>query len=139
MKSRSYYALILLLSCVAPITVIARDGQEHRARAGSVIEATSVQQLNDIIANNARVVVDFYSPTCPPCKRMAPEYAKLPASFSDIVFVKIDVGLSGVTSTFGIRSMPTLYSYLNGEKVNVTYGFQPINDLINYVKKSFNI
>ncbi len=128
MNLRSYTAFILLMSCVAPAIIEA---------SSSVVEATSVAQLQSIISSNARVVVDFYSPTCPPCKRMAPHYAQLPSRINDVLFVKIDVALPGVTSTFGIRSMPTLYCYLDGVKISQSSGFQPINDLVNYVTTAF--
>lgn len=151
MKLRSYYALALLLSCISPITSLRAEHQndlecitdfddqsDPHVRAGSMIEATSVSQLNAIIANNPRVVVDFYAPWCGPCKRMAPEFAKLPGAFSDIVFVKISVDILGVSSTFGIKSMPTIICYKDGQKASQVSGAKSFNDLKNYVSGVFH-
>lgn len=137
MKLRSYFTLVLLFSAVTPTIIMHADDQEHRNRAGSVVEVHSVQELNAIIANNERVVVDFYAPWCGPCKRMSPEFAKLPAAFPDTVFVKISVDLSGVSGTFGIKSMPTLIFYKNGQRVSSFAGFKSFIDLKNYVINTF--
>ena len=137
MKSRSYYALVLLLSCVAPITTIrATDSDEVHHRAGSVIEAHSLAELNQIIANNKNVVVDIYGSWCGPCKKMAPEFAKLPSAFSDIIFVKIEVGSIG--NAFGVRSIPTLICFKDGQNVSQVAGAKSFNDLKNYVSSIFN-
>lgn len=137
MKSRSYYALVLLLSCVAPITTIrATDSEELSTRSGSVIEVHSLAELNQIVANNERVVVDIYGSWCGPCKKMAPEFAKLPGAFSNIVFVKIEIGSAG--DAFGVRSIPTLICFKNGQKVSQVSGAKSFNDLKNYVNSVFN-
>lgn len=139
MKIRSYYALILLLSCIAPSTLIQAENQEHHDRARSaLLEATSVTQLQNIIATNDQVVVDFYASWCGPCKRMAPEFAKLPGAFSDVLFVKISVDLPGVTETFKIKSMPTVIYYKNGEKISQTMGAKSFTDLKNNVNTVYN-
>lgn len=139
MKIRSYYALILLLSCITPSAPIHAENQENQDRARStIIEATSVTQLENIIANNDQVVVDFYASWCGPCKKMAPEFAKLPREFSDVVFVKISVDLAGVTETFKIKSMPTVMYYKNGAKVSQTMGSKTFEALKNQVNTVYN-
>jgi thioredoxin 1 len=140
MKKHSYYALILLLSCIAPITVMQAASDETEShRGGSVRDAGSAQEVNAIIAANDLVVVYFYATWCGPCKRMAPEFAKLPSKVEGVVFVKVNVDLPGITDGFGIRSMPTLYCYKGGQKVSQVSGAKSLNDLINYVKGAFGL
>ena len=139
MKLRSYYTLALLLSCAATTIVLRADEvttQEQGTRSGSVLEAQSMAELKSIIANNANVVVDVYGSWCGPCKKMAPEFAKLPGTFSNIVFVKIEV--EQVDNSFGnIRSVPTLICFKNGQKVNVSAGSKSFNELQKYVSSIF--
>lgn len=142
MKLRSCYTLALLLSCITPYTIARTTEQHtdleetHRTRSGSVQEVTSMQELNDIIAQNKLVVVDIYGTWCAPCKKMAPEFAKLPAAFSDIVFVKIQV--EAIDASLGVRSIPTLICYNNGQKVSQASGAKSFNDLKNYISSVFN-
>ena len=50
-------------------------------------------QVQDIIANNAFVVLDFYADWCKPCKRMNPILHSLAndAVFNEVLFVKINI------------------------------------------------
>lgn len=41
---------------------------------GQVCEITSLAQLQGIIKDYSGVVVDFWSPSCPPCMRFKPTY-----------------------------------------------------------------
>lgn len=134
MKLRSYYALLLLLSCAAPYSSIHAEQQEHRSRAGAAIEITSLQQLQSIIANNEYVVVDFYASWCGPCQRMLPVFGNLATSMQDknIVFVKANVDIAG--STYGIRMLPTIVCFANQKEISRVSGFKPLNDVSNYVK-----
>lgn len=142
MKLRSYFTLALLVSCITAYTV-ARTTEEHAdleethgTRGGSVQEVTSMQALNTIIAQNKKVVVDVYGAWCGPCKRMAPDYAKLPGAFNDILFVKIQVEV--IDASLGVRSIPTLICYVDGQKVSQSSGAKSFNDLKNYVNSVFN-
>lgn len=137
MKLRSYYALILLLSCAAPCTSIKAESQEHRSRTGAAIEITSLAQLQSILAANENVVVDFYASWCGPCQRMLPVFGQLATSLQDknIVFVKANVDIAG--STYGIRMLPTIVCFSGNKEVNRVSGFKPLNDVVSYVKSVY--
>lgn len=137
MKLPSYYALILLLSCAAPCISINAETPEHRARTGAVIEITSADQLQSIIANNEYVVVDFYASWCGPCQRMLPIFGQLATSMQDknIVFVKANVDVAG--GAYGIRMLPTIVCFANHKEASRVSGFKPLNDVTNYVKGVF--
>lgn len=140
MKLRSCYTLALLVSCMSAYTVARTTEQDfeetHGTRSGSVQEVMSMDELNTIIAQNKKVVVDVYGAWCGPCKRMAPDYAKLPGAFSDILFVKIQV--EQTDGSLGVRSIPTLICYIGGKKVSQESGAKSFNDLKNYVNSVFN-
>jgi thioredoxin 1 len=137
MKLRSHYALILLLSCIAPCTFIKAESPENRSRSGSAIEITSLAQLQSIIANNENVVVDFYASWCGPCQRMLPVFGHLATAMHDknIIFVKSNVDIAG--STYGVRMLPTIVCFSSTKEINRVSGFKPLKDLENYVKSVY--
>jgi len=68
------------------------------------------------VANHAgRVLIDFYTPTCPPCRAMAPTLEQIAAEQQETLkVVKIDASEeSELAAEFGIRAVPT-FVLLNG-------------------------
>ena len=45
-----------------------------------------------------KVIIDFFATWCGPCKVIAPTFTKLSEEFKDIVFLKVDVDESEVSS-----------------------------------------
>jgi len=69
-------------------------------------------------AGGKLVLVDFYAQWCGPCKLISPELDQLSKTFSDIIFMKVDVDqIEELASEFEISSMPTIIAFLEGEKV----------------------
>eukprot|EP00064_Thunnus_orientalis_P018411 superscaffoldBa00004239_g18510 len=71
-------------------------------------------------AGTKLVVVDFTATWCGPCRMIGPEFVKLSEKpeNSNVVFLKVDVDKApDVSSSCGIKCMPTFHFYKNGEKV----------------------
>lgn len=62
------------------------------------------------------IIVDFWAPSCMPCKLMEPGLEKIAASHSEKVKVlKVNVNENPLTSSrFFVRSLPTLLFIKNG-------------------------
>jgi thioredoxin 1 len=72
------------------------------------------------------VLVDFYTTTCGPCKRLAPVLEELSQSqeFSSIKIAKMEVTKNPMASQmFGVMSVPTLMFLKNLQVKEVSYGF----------------
>ncbi|MFI3297406.1 MAG: thioredoxin [bacterium] len=81
-------------------------------------------QLNDtnfqeILSNNSVVIVDFSATWCGPCKALSPIVDKIATTYEGRVAVcKMDIEESPeTTEQFGIRSVPTVLFFKNGELV----------------------
>lgn len=73
--------------------------------------------FKDLINSETPVLVDFYADWCGPCRMMPPILDKVKKSFGDgLTIVKIDVDRNQqAAAAYGIRSIPTLILFQNGE------------------------
>jgi thioredoxin 1 len=86
-----------------------------------IIDVTSKEELERVVKENGKVVVDFWAPWCGPCRRIAPTMEELSEDDNGITVVKVNTDESDHAwlSDNNIRSIPTLHFYVDGEfKVN---------------------
>jgi len=79
---------------------------------------------SEVLQADQPVMVDFWAPWCGPCKAISPMVEELAGTFGDRVkFTKCNVDDNPMTpGTFGIRSIPTLLFFKNGEVVEQIVG-----------------
>lgn len=79
------------------------------------------------------VIVDFWAVWCGPCRIVGPVVEEVADDFGDKVVVgKLDVDHNPETAQkFGIRNIPTLLFFKNGEIVDKQVGAVPKQVLVN--------
>ena len=90
----------------------------------NVIELNDSNFDNEVVKSDLPVLVDFWAEWCGPCKMIAPSVEKISEEYSDKLKVgKLDVDSNpNISSTFGIRSIPTLLIFKNGSPVDQIVG-----------------
>ena len=85
------------------------------------------------------IVVDFFADWCGPCKSLARTLEELSEELDSVKFVKINVeDCDSVAEKFGIRNIPTLIIFKDGEMKKKSVGSIPkdkIKQLIEEVNE----
>ncbi|MFI8745164.1 thioredoxin [Pseudomonas sp. NPDC077186] len=89
--------------------------------------AASFEQL--VIENSFHkpVLVDFWAEWCAPCKALMPLLAKITEEYSgELLLAKVDCDVEqDIVQRFGIRSLPTVVLFKDGQPVDGFAGAQP--------------
>jgi thioredoxin len=82
--------------------------------------------VNEVLRATVPVVVDFWADWCGPCRLIATELDALAADRTDLKVVKVDVDANpAVAGRYGIRGIPTVALFREGEPVAVSVGAKP--------------
>lgn len=90
----------------------------------SIISLSEATFDNTINESTKPVLVDFWAEWCGPCKMVAPILEEIAQEYGDkIIIAKLNVEQNpNIAPKFGIRGIPTLLIFKNGEVVATQVG-----------------
>lgn len=81
--------------------------------------------FNELIINSGKpAIVDFTAAWCGPCRAVSPIIEELSLEYADKAIIgKVDVdNCPEITTKFGIRNIPTILFFKNGEIIDKIVG-----------------
>ena len=104
---------------------------------GDLLQVTDDTFEEEIVKSDLPAVVDFWAAWCGPCRMVGPVVEELAKEYEGRIKVaKMDVDQNRETpAKFGIRNIPTLIFFKDGEVANTIIGAQPKSALEDVIKK----
>lgn len=99
----------------------------------AIVDVTDQSFKNEVASGT--VLVDFWAPWCGPCKMIAPVLDEIDQEMGDkLKIAKVNVDNNPDTAgEYGVMSIPTLMVFKDGEVVDKLHGFQPKEQLSEWL------
>ena len=104
--------------------------------SNGVLEVSNDNFESEVVNSEKPVLVDFWAEWCGPCKQIAPVVEEIADEHSAKLKVcKMDVDANRETAVqFGIRSIPTLLIFKNGEVAGSQIGAVSKQQLLEFIQ-----
>jgi thioredoxin 1 len=105
--------------------------------AEHVIDVTDASFEQEILQSTLPVLVDFWASWCAPCRMIGPVVEDVAGEYSGrlkVAKMNVDDNMN-TPSRFGIRGIPALLFFKNGEVVEQVVGAVPRSQVVTLIEK----
>lgn len=94
-----------------------------------------MENLDQILKDNEKVLIDFYADWCGPCRMLSPIVEEIKNERTDVKVIKINVDENPqLAGAYGVRSIPTLVYIKDGKLANQMIGVRPKKDILSMIQ-----
>ena len=103
----------------------------------NIINLTQDNFAKEVLESSTPVLVDFWAEWCGPCKMIAPVLDELADEYDGKVRIgKVNIdNEQGLAQEYGVRAIPTLLLFQNGQVAEQIVGLKSKRDLKNSFDK----
>ena len=103
------------------------------------LEATDGNFEELVLKSDKPVIVDFWAEWCGPCRMVGPIVEEVGVEYEGkAVVAKVDVDSNpGITAKYGIRNIPTILFFKNGEVADKQVGAVPKSMIVSKLEALF--
>lgn len=92
------------------------------------------ENIKELISQDRITIVDFWAEWCGPCRMLSPILDNIANERTDTQIVKVNVDSNPELSVeYGIRNIPAVYIFKNGEQINKFVGFKSKEDILKLI------
>jgi thioredoxin 1 len=104
----------------------------------TTVAVTDASFETDVLKSDTPVVVDFWAEWCGPCKQIGPALEEIASEMGEkLKIAKINVDDNpGAPSKYGVRGIPTLMLFKNGEVASVKVGAAPKSAISTWIEEA---
>ncbi|MEO0635342.1 MAG: thioredoxin [Pseudomonadota bacterium] len=101
----------------------------------STVQIDTSNFESDVLQSANPVVVDFWAEWCGPCKMIAPSLEEISNEMGETVTIaKVNIDENpSIAEQYGVRSIPTLVMFKEGQPTSVQVGAKSKNDLSKWI------
>ena len=115
------------------------DGKSETDRSETMAERLNSETFKEKAFQPGKLtLIDFYSDSCVPCKRMVPVFAKLEEKYGDQIYIgKINVAYEqNLVEEYKVMSAPTLIFLKDGKQIERLTGAKKAAELEEIIDKN---